>query len=324
MVRKVLFYTAYNLIAIIVFFSFCEILVRICVPEIQPQYTDKTIYEDNRYYDSPGLRPLSMGESNGAMVVVNEYGCRSYSVKIDKNKKNLLLIGDSVTMGIGVEGDSTFSGILQSRLDSINVFNPSISGYDVKDYLNVVKSFVQWFDSQDERLDAVILFWCLNDVYTDLGSIEIPGGKIRYILSDFLVFVRAHSRFYFYLKTLLFDRPESYFKFDYAFYEEHNTVYQKAIEYIKQINQICLENRIQFSLVLLPYEFQFRESESDLFYPQNLLKKSIEQISIKFIDARMSFEHMNVPTLYLYGDGIHFSKIGHKRVAQYLLDNICF
>ena len=78
----------------------------------------------------------------GKAIFPVTYGFRETSVKIDTTKKSWLILGDSVTMGIGAEADSTFAGILHSSLDSINILNPSIIGYNNIDYLNVYKYFV--------------------------------------------------------------------------------------------------------------------------------------------------------------------------------------
>jgi len=320
MFRKSIFIIAYNILFVAVFFILCEFLVRLFFTEIQPQFTDKAIYQDNRYFNSPGLRPVSKGMSNGAPVVVNEFGCRAYTIKIDETGKNWLLIGDSVTMGIGVEGDSTFAGLLQQKFKDVNIYNPSVSGYDVDDYMNVLTYFTRDFKKQNKKIDRVILFWCLNDVYTELSSIETPGGTIRYLFSDFLVFLKTHSRFYYFLKTILFDRPESYYKFDSKFYQPNNPAFKNAMYEIQQMQQICMINNINFMMVLLPYEYQYRPIEDNGFFPQDLIIKSLKPFFISIFDTRFALTGEKIKDYFLYGDGIHFSALGHRKIAQYLID----
>jgi lysophospholipase L1-like esterase len=318
--KKALILLGYNFVAVLFFFLVSELVIRAFAPQITTQGTSKNIFVDSLYYASLGLKPLSSGKTNGAEVRVDQYGFRETSIKIDRSKDSWLFLGDSVTFGIGVEADSTFAGIVQYRLDSINVLNPSAIAYNIEDYVNLFRYFVL-DQSYDFKIRRVTIFWCLNDVSTNIPDVIVPGGKIRYLFSDVLTFLQVHSRLYFFTKTLLFDRPKSYFLFDKAFYDKESPEFLNAINRIVEISNLSRNRKILFDLILLPYEYQLREPNSQNLEPQKLM---IEKLKPKGINVVNPFEELfskdkNSKDYFLYGDGIHFSKYGHRYVAEFVL-----
>lgn len=320
--KKALLLIGCNLGVAIFLLFISEIGVRIFCPQIKPQGTDRDIIADVMYFASPGLRPLSSGRSNGAKVKVDQYGFREFSAKIDDSKSSWLFLGDSVTMGIGVEAESTFAGIIQSSVDSSNILNPSLIGYDVGDYINVLRYFV--VDQRyDLRIRHVSLFWCLNDVYADVADVHMPGGKLRYLLSDFLSSLRVHSRLYIFMKDLLFDRSRSYFLFDKEYYMIHNEEFQEAIDRIITMRRLCQEREIKFDVILLPYEYQLRRPSPINFMPQQLMTSMLQAKGIEVFDPAKEAVKQNLSKeLFEYGDGLHLSPAGHRYIADFVLKNL--
>ncbi|MCI0514206.1 hypothetical protein L0128_13400 [candidate division KSB1 bacterium] len=178
--------------------------MRFLCPEITALGTSKQLFIENLYDDSSGLKTRASGISNGVTVEVDQYSFWKYRTEISPDKKSLLILGDSVTMGMGVPADSTFVGLLSTYLSNTNVLNPSIIGYNIKDYCNLIHHFVSTRQN-DFKISELFIFWCLNDDYTDVPSLEQPGGKLRYLFSDVLIWIRSHSRLYMFIKTWLFD-----------------------------------------------------------------------------------------------------------------------
>lgn len=316
---KKLFALIFGFIISIFLLLIFEWIIRFTMPEIKPYGTEQSLISDSVFYESPGLKAGAKGISNGTEVIVNKYSCRALSTKIDISKKGWLWLGDSVTMGIGIEADSTFAGYIQSKIDSLHIYNASLIGYSIADYYNVFKYFIM--DNQN-KLDIkhVSLFWCLNDVYNDVKSIEQPGGNLRSYFKNILIWFRTHSRLYLYLKGALFDRPKSYYLFDQNFYYHDNEDFIKAIEILRQINEESTNKGITFTIVLLPYEYQVRIKDNS---PQQLMASFFKESNIQFIDLYGHFlEGANVNDYYLFGDGIHFSKRGHKFIANILPKNL--
>jgi lysophospholipase L1-like esterase len=322
-IKTALLVTLYSLAVALVGLLVLEAIVRLALPQVTRQGTEQTIFAEQRYYSSHGLRPLSRGYSNGAVIATDRFGFRQYRTPIDTTKKCWLLLGDSVTEGIGVDADSTFAGRLQNSLDTINVLNPSSIGYDVADYLNVYRALVV-DDSFHLDVDRVTVFYCLNDLYIDVEPIEQPGGQFRHWAGPVLGFLRNHSRLFLYLKGIVADRPRAYFDFDSQFYRNKTPELAKAVAGLDSLRRQCVERDIEFEVVLLPYEYQLRENKDNRLIPQNILGNALERNGIRVYDpaAYLQGHLTNSSEAYLWADGIHFSATGHRLIYEYLLDNL--
>jgi hypothetical protein len=310
----------YNLIVVSALFVAFEIAVRWFVPQVLPQGTDQVLCLDNAVGTTYGLRPFSSGFSNGARVEVDGFGCRRCSVPLDPGKPGWLLLGDSITFGIGVEADSTFAGILQARFDSINVLNPSMIGYNVRDYLNVCTHFLDRPPEQI-RITRVILCWCLNDHNTDSQTVDMPGARWRKALGGLLRTVRMHARFYHFLKARLFDRPRAYYAYDSRPYVAGNRAFEDAVERIREIRACCMAHGASLSVVLIPFEFQVREGTPETAIPQRLLGERLAPLGLPVYDPLPELLRAGGDSrrFYLYGDGLHLSAYGHRRIGDGLV-----
>jgi hypothetical protein len=59
-------------------------------------------------------------------------GTKEYSLKKPDNKYRIIVLGDSVTIGHGVEDDETYSAVLERELSKIKpteVINMAVSGF---------------------------------------------------------------------------------------------------------------------------------------------------------------------------------------------------
>lgn len=319
---KVIFY---NVTAVLLIFFLTEFLIRLSFPSIQLPKTSKNLIEDSKYGSTHGLEPLSMGSSMGIIKKVDKEGFWKYTTTKSDNTQNILLLGDSATMGIGVEDDSTFGGIINNSIDSLKVYNPSLIGYTSRDYLNVVSYLT---DSTKNKFDfkEIVVCWCLNDVYPNHPVVGFPGyDREESFSSKFISLLRNHLKLYHFLKKNFSDRPKQYFLFDEKFYSEENKQLNEAINHLESIKRICDKYSIKLKVALLPYEFQLRNYNSEKNWnPQNILKQKLARANVEIVDCKEAFDNFTGKSedLYLYGDGIHFSKLGHKILAEFLADNI--
>ncbi len=316
MMKKLLFGLLTAVLFTILLIFMLEISIRWFRPQVIPQGTSKVLYQDSVYAYSSGLAPLTEGVSNGAPVQVDRFGFRATSVVLDTSRKSWLLIGDSVTMGIGIAADSTFAGRLQHSQDSVQVINSALIGYDVYDYRNVARALIE-----NRRfgfnLQQVTLFWCLNDIYRNVAALDLPGGTLRNRFSGALTWLRGNSRLYQYIKGALFNRPRAYFDFDRRFYEMSGQDLKSALEVLNEIAEMCRAHRLSFEVVMLPYAWQYTGGP-EMFAPQQRLLYGLQARGIKARLFEIDKNQQDVQDLYLFGDGIHFSAAGHRMIAQEL------
>lgn len=280
--------------------------------------TQQSLLKNGVYYDSQGLKPNSSGLSSDVLKYVDEFGFWKYSSG-KKSKNKILFLGDSVTMGIGVENDSTFAGILNNSSNGLAILNTSLIGYSSHDYKNIVKKLIE-----DEKnkigINCIFIFWCLNDVYSNLPVSDSPEIVNDSFINKIIIFLRNNSYFYHLLKSIVSDRPKAYYFYDKTFYNIQNTHFKQSIDDLIEIDRIANEYNLSIELFLLPYEYQLRDNGYELRNsPQRLLSKNLKNTKIKVRDCSTFFNIVDdLGEYYLYGDGIHFSYRGHKAMAEYI------
>ena len=98
----------------------------------------------------------------------DKYGFRIPSKDFKyKYSSSILVLGDSVSFGVGVDESKTFVGILRNKIN-LNIYNASVAGHNIIDYSNLIKDYNQTF----KDISKVIVFICLNDVHFAKGVIK--------------------------------------------------------------------------------------------------------------------------------------------------------
>ena len=302
-----------------------ELGVRVFLPEIRPIGTEKTLIDDMLFNGRGGLAQNASGLNNGALVQTNDQRTIKYEKPYNAEFPSLLFIGDSVTMGLGVEPDSSFAGRLSAQLDSTNVLNTALIGYNGTDYKAVVDSFLSVkspLKQGRKQIEEVLVFWCLNDIYRDVPLSTIPGALTRKVGAGILPFIRRHFRLYQFLKNGFFDRARSYYEHDAFYYAPVGSYYQFALKKLTEIQHICEEQEVGLQVVLLPYEYQLRRHLpiDSLNVPQEIFKKDLHALGIPVVDGLdfMRSQAGDSKKFFLYGDGIHFSDSGHRAFTEYM------
>ena len=290
--------------------------VRLFVPAIGPVGTDRGLFADSVFAATPGPRAGASGLSNGARFTVGPHGFWQYAAAVDTTRASWLLLGDSVTMGIGVDPDSTFAGRLAVAADSLNLLNPSLIGYSTRDYRSVFFALTDTLHRPDWRIRRATVFWCLNDVYVPAST--DPGAQVRQVGGTLLMFLRQHTRSYTWLKALLFDRPQTYFDHDRRLYD--GPPLDAAFADLAAMQARAQAQGIKLEVVLLPYAAQLRpDAPTDAFTPQQILTERLTTLGLPVHNAAPFLVSVpNPEALYLYGDGIHFSTEGHNRIAAFV------
>ena len=295
-----------NITIFLFIFSVIEVVVRVLVPEIKPATTERVFTENDTYGDTFGLKPKSKGASMGVMRKVNDDGFWSHNSN-QAGDKYWLILGDSVTMGIGVSQDSTYPGLLSLNQDTLTILNSSFIGYSSKDYLNILSKINNKYK---DNLSRVTIFWCLNDVYSNPVNTDSPKG-ISFLGNYLTGFIYNYVFTYQWLKKNIFDRPRKYYEYDQKYYSEQNYQYQKSLDNISKIKIITDSLSIKLDVVMLPYEYQLRKNTDS---PQKQMISDLNDYHINVIDLFSNLRDVtnDYESLFLYGDGIHYSKKGHK------------
>ncbi|HMU41860.1 MAG TPA: SGNH/GDSL hydrolase family protein [Ignavibacteriaceae bacterium] len=307
----------YNAAIVLAAFFLFEGGARIFFPDIKIPGTQQSLLKDGVYYDSQGLKPYSSGLSSDVLKQVDDSGFWKYSSG-RKSKNKILLLGDSVTMGVGVENDSTFAGILNNSSDSLTILNPALIGYSSHDYKNIIEKLIA--DKKNVLgIKYIFIFWCMNDVYSNLPVSDSPEIVNDSFINKVIIFLRNNSHLYHLLKSIISDRPKAYYLYDKSFYRTQNTHFRQSFNDLIEISHIAEDYHLVVELFFLPYEYQLRDSSYEQRnFPQKLLSENLKDTKIKVRDCSSAFNIDDVDEYYLYGDGIHLSYKGHKAMAEYI------
>ena len=297
---------------------------RILLPEINFQDSDRTLLRALAYGNSYGWEPNATGICFGKKVMIDEYGFRKLTPP-QKYDSSWLVLGDSVAFGVGVDTEDTFVQLLQNSLPNVRIWNSAVIGYDMRNYKDTLDHFTVETDIIP-RPRRVLLFICLNDI--DLQStfdkdLSVTTSKTGYA-EGLLSFLRQRSKFYMFVKNVVFDRSQAYFMHDLQLYQKRGPELTESLNIINDMNTSLRARNIEFSVVILPYEYQLRKREEQNLLPQQLLDGYLTEKGIPYIDAYDYFERApgDKRQYFLYGDFAHFSKKGHQLVADLLRDRL--
>lgn len=270
--------------------------------------------------------PNSQGVSFGATVFSDSDGYRvPQNYQYPKAGKAILLLGDSVTFGVGVAEEKTFAGLLRSSDGSLTVYNAAVNGFSVSDYLRTAELAL----SKHQEIDEVILFYCLND-FREIGqSEEKPAsesglaGVKRLIASAFAAmneFLGPRSKLYVLITGLTTDPSRRYFEWDLSLMNAASGRTAEILEPLERINELVKRRNGKFVVFLNPYEFQLRQEGGD-FSPQERLIEYLNAKGIKYVDTRNAFRQLPRPSLaFLFADPMHLSEAGHRVLYDQLTE----
>jgi lysophospholipase L1-like esterase len=299
-------------VAVVAFFGLAEIVVRILWgDEINLQYTSAGLYKE-RFYSAQtdGWMPNAEGSSCGKPVKINSLGLRGPEIDLNSDKKKILLLGDSVLFGIAMDEEETISALLRNKLDSC-IINTAVIGYATQHYVDVLRHWMR-----KSKLDRVMVFFCLNDIHNRADPVyrSSYSNLTEFILTQ----LRSRSKFYMLMKNVVSDRSKVYFLFSHQAYKAGDPDFVSGMNDLLAMKDMCDTEGIRLDVFILPYEYQLRNrGQRGIWTPQEMMGDFLKQQGIDFLMVDFPGFEGEVPKkLYLYADGIHFSALGHRMIAE--------
>ena len=155
MVKKVFLF---SIIILFIFIFSLEVVARIFhLADLTGVSKNLIIFDKNIHMNARNIEAIAFSKK----VFTDEFGFRIPKKKFNYKDQNssILILGDSVSFGVGVEEQDTFVGSLRNEFKNLNFFNSSVSGYHLKHYPEIVKK-----NKKLNGLTEVILFFTLNDI----------------------------------------------------------------------------------------------------------------------------------------------------------------
>lgn len=279
-------------------------------------------YQNNKNVISRVFNKKVFTDNNGFRVP-------KYGYNYNLNNKSFLILGDSVGFGVGVNEEESVFGILRKDFKTINFYNSSVVGYNIKNYYQVLNKHKSL-----KNLKDIIIFFCINDIHME-ESVKLvneigtnKGNKFNIISflkrNIFLIkinnFLRDKSVLYVWLKNILSNTSERYFMYSFDSYKNKLNIIpiKKNLE---KITDIAKEYNIKINLIILPYEFQTRGENctEDYVMPQKEISQIVKNLEMNYFDYTDEFCSYEKPSeLFLKYDPVHLSKKGHEYVSTLL------
>jgi lysophospholipase L1-like esterase len=297
---------------------------RIISPEINFQDTERGLLREMAFGNTYGWKPKAEGVCFGKRVYIDEFGFRKLASPQD-SKDSWLILGDSVTFGVGVETKDTYAQLLQDDHPQTRIWNTAVIGYDARNYRDVFYRLMAG-EQGLKNLKRVLLFFCLNDVDLDEEMGKALGSRPNrsQVTESLLSFLRRNSKLYILAKNIFSDRSKFYFTQDYQLYKDKSDSFSETMSILSEMDAYSRDRNIEFSVVILPYEYQLRARNEQNLLPQKRLTAYLSEKGISYIDAYDYFarEEGDVKEDYLYADFGHFSMKGHRVVFNLLKERL--
>jgi len=253
-------------------------------------------------------RPDSAGQVMGVAIQTNKHGFRDRNHPYVKNRGDLRIafVGDSVTLGIGVEEDDTFVRVFErearARLSSDNVeaMSYAVDGYNAIQALELVRDRVLSFAP-----DIVVYVMCMNDFDFDRAS----GKKGKYFKKPDSFFLRVLERAYRKLSGVNY--------YDYFFYKNREIVFSEIMKLKPEIDARGIDFRIALVPIFSTENFQ---SQYAIMDTHKEIVATLADNDVAVVDLLEAFAQEVSHPFSFSIDGQHMNAKGHRRVAVHFID----
>ena len=257
-------------------------------------------------------RPSSQATLMGVSIRTNADGFRDDEYPVAKgDRRRIMFLGDSLTLGWGVEKEQTFEHLLEARLNAITpteIINLGIGNYNTTQELNL---FIDKGAKYDP--DQVVLFYFINDAEPVPQKSRFPGlGNYR-IVTFYWSRLKA-------LKARLSDSTG--FKEYYSgLYREGSEGWARSKAALLQLKQLSREQGFDLRVVLLP---EFHELVDYTFSKEHaIVTDFLRANEIPVLDLAPKFRNEREPqTLWVSMDDAHPNARAHRMIADYTINFI--
>ncbi|MBT4980787.1 MAG: hypothetical protein HOL51_13810 [Gemmatimonadetes bacterium] len=252
------------------------------------------------------LIPSIDNRLHGVRTRINRYGHHDDDFPMIKPRGELrgLMLGDSVTMGHGLDKDGTIAGLLEDILSgsgssSYQIINTGVEGYSSNHEYAIFRESLVF------EPDFVTVGLCLNDITdpavfdTELGGIGRFSGvfHLSNALTGYLANETGFSRLIAWALTPMLTIEHRRLAQVYNVLEMVNSSpedkrfkagWKLVFENLQAIYQLAREQDIEVVLLIYPFTFQLFAEE--LQHPQRILLEHARRQGVDVIDLTRDYE----------------------------------
>jgi lysophospholipase L1-like esterase len=328
---------------------FCSIIIGLLLSEgvvrylrLAPTVFDYKIFEPMIFVENQKIcyKMKPFGDCEGGRLNSEGFKDRDHALHKDANTVRIIMLGDSITKGTGINLGNTFSDQLEEMLNQkakqvgsslrYEVMNFGVGGYNIVSEIEILKVY-----SLKYKPDIVILNYFYNDneeySYNNwwfMQNSDLTASQKNLIYQYYLasnkfrikrLLFRSHLfRLSWISINRLFQRQDKINKVKFGNTYKEDIVSDKLSE-LKQLGE-----RYNFRTVVCMHPFlDYDINEPHLNY--NLTEHIAERLDFMCIDLRLFYKYeSNDPAVFLQNseDKGHPNKLGHFLVAKSILSEL--
>lgn len=240
-------------------------------------------------------------------IQLNSLGMRSDEPRPDKKK--ILFIGSSISLGWGVEQDSTYAAIVDNKINqagyNYQVLNASVGNYNTYRY---VENFLR--NQTEVHPDIVVVNYFINDVEV------LPMGSNNWLLKNSELAASLTIS----IKKMMANNDENLVDYYDDLYNPDQKGYQLMKESLKKLAAYTDKNGIKVYLAIIP-DIHFLMDYP--FLPIHKKMKALgEGLGFEVVDFYYSLKGIPFEDMQVIPGDSHPNAYGHRLMAQSLSDAI--
>ena len=304
------------LASLFLFFLLGEIFMRFLEPRFLFYDVEMARYANELKQDAgdPAIghvhRPRAQAILTGVPIKINEDGFRDDDYSTQRNQKyRIIFLGDSLTLGWGVQKEDTFEELLEKKLSErypTEIINFGTGNYNTGQEINLfMKKGLKY------QPNKVVLFYFINDA-EPLPKKSHWGFLGRSYLVTFY-WSRTQALFSRFFPSRSYD---SYYR---GLYRPGQPGWLLAKEALLELKNVCDDKGMTLQVVLLPDFHQLQDYPFRKEHEQ--VKSFLDEHQISNLDLAAFFKDEAVPTrLWVARDDAHPNAAAHRLIAQFSLD----
>jgi hypothetical protein len=280
-------------------------------------------------------RTSTTASIDGRRVSVNSSGYRGRELPQPKtgHGTRLVVLGDSIAFGLGVSDHETFSSLLDSRDNGVEVVNLAVQGFDPGQELLVLLR-----DGLRYAPDVVVLAFCVSNDYAEAmlpvslydgtslkPRFRLVGNRLTLAALPPLRFPTA-ARVWLSDYSHLFNRAAMLWRPAAPRAADWHERYQQAMRdegdalrlslaLVREMSRVCRERGIAFLIAAFPDRSSYRQNPP--IVERFLSGLATDGIATLDVSARFRARGLRMGAVALDGIG-HLSPLGHAVVSEEL------
>lgn len=258
-------------------------------------------------------KPDSERRLMGVPVRINSNGLRDDEYPVDKgDKRRIIFLGDSLTLGWGVRQEETFESLIEAELGRRGLAAESLN-FGIGNYNTEQEVYLFLEKGLQYRPDQVVVFYFINDA--EPTPVRSPWAFLGH--SRMITFIWSRAK-----AVLSRVRPSGSFREYYAqLYRDGAPGWEAMKAAFRKLKDICSAEGIALRVVLLP------ELHNPADYPftkeHQKVTGFLNELDIPNLDLAPHFASEPDPLkLWVALDDAHPNATAHRMIAEHAVDFI--